>query len=97
MKLRFTPRATENLVEIADYLHERNPAAARRVRAAIYEGLQNLILFPAAGRLQKVENVRKFVTRKYAFLIYYTVDKAAEEIVVLNVKHPARERDYEDA
>jgi len=27
MKLRFTPRATENLTEIADYLLERNPTA----------------------------------------------------------------------
>jgi toxin ParE1/3/4 len=97
MKLRFTPRATENLVEIADYLHERDPAAARRVRAVIYEGLQNLILFPNAGRLQKVERIRKFVTRKYVYLIYYIVDEAADEIVILNVKHPARERDYEDA
>jgi plasmid stabilization system protein ParE len=96
MKLRFTTRATENLVEIASYLHERNPAAAYRVRAAIYESLQNLILFPAAGRLQKVARVRKFVTRKYAYLIYYSVDEAAGEIVVLNVKHPARQRDHED-
>ncbi|MGH6790183.1 MAG: type II toxin-antitoxin system RelE/ParE family toxin [Pseudolabrys sp.] len=97
MKLRFTPRATENLVEIADYLHDRDPGAAVRVRAAIYEGLQNLILFPNAGRLQKIESVRKFVTRKYIYLIYYSVDEVAEEIVILNVKHPARERDYMDA
>jgi toxin ParE1/3/4 len=45
MKLRFTPRATANLIEIADYIHAYNPAAAKRVRAAIYESLQNLILF----------------------------------------------------
>ena len=58
MKLRFTPRATANLIEIADYLHARNPAAARRVRAAIYDSLQNLILFPQVGRRQKTEGVR---------------------------------------
>ncbi len=97
MKLRFTTRAIENLIEIADYLHERNPAAARRVRAAIYDGLQILILFPYVGRPQKLESVRKYVTRKYPYLIYYTVDEATEEVVILNVKHPARERDYEDA
>jgi plasmid stabilization system protein ParE len=45
MKLRFTTRATENLVEIAVYLHEHNPAAARRVRAAIYDGLQTSFYF----------------------------------------------------
>jgi toxin ParE1/3/4 len=97
MKLRFTPRATANIVEIADYIHALNPAAAARVRAAIYESLQNLILFPHAGRRQRAEGVRKIVTRRYRYLIYYTVDEAAEEIVVLNVKHPARRREHEDA
>src|SRR5258708_36566127 len=97
MKLRFTPRANGNLIEIADYIHAHNPAASRRGRAAIYDSLQNLILFPHVGRKQKVEGVRKFVTRKYAYLVYYTVDEAAEEIVILNVKHPARRREHEDA
>jgi plasmid stabilization system protein ParE len=72
MKLRFTPRAIANLVEIGDYLHVQSPAAARRVRAAIIDSLQDLILFPHSGRKQKVEGVRKFVTRKYTYLVYYT-------------------------
>jgi toxin ParE1/3/4 len=70
MKLRFTPRAVRDLIEIADYIHAHNPAASLRVRTAIYESLQNLILFPQVGRGQKVEGVRKFVTRKYAYLVY---------------------------
>lgn len=58
-----------------------------------------LFCFPmsADGRRPKAEGVRKFVTRKYAYLVYYTVDEAAEEIVILNVKHPARRREHEDA
>jgi plasmid stabilization system protein ParE len=40
MKLRFTPRALANIEDIADYIRTRNPAAARRVRAAIYDSLQ---------------------------------------------------------
>jgi len=97
MKLRFTPRATANIIEIADYIRARNPAAAERVRAAIYASLQNLLLFPHVGRPQKAEGVRKFVTRQYGYLIYYMVDDAAEEVVILNVKHPARRREHEDA
>lgn len=97
MKLRFTPRVTANLLEIADYLNARNPAAAQRVRAAIYDSLQNLILFPHIGRKQKVEGVRKLVTRKYAYLVYYTVDETVEEIVILTVKHPAQRREHSDA
>ena len=97
MKLRFTPRAVASLNETADYINERNPAAARRVRDAIYESLQNLMLFPYIGRQQKTPGVRKFVTRRYAYLIYYTVDESRDEIVVLNVRHPARRREHEDA
>jgi toxin ParE1/3/4 len=97
MKLRFTPRAIANLIAIGDYIHAQNPAAARRVRATIIDSLQTLILFPHVGRKQKVESVRKLVTRKYAYLVYYTVDEATEEIVILDVKHPASRREHEDA
>ena len=64
MKLRFTPRATQDLIDIADYIRARNPAASLRVRAAILDSLQNLVLFPEVGRRQTVEGVRKLVTRK---------------------------------
>jgi toxin ParE1/3/4 len=97
MKLRFTPRALQNISAIADYIRSRNPAAAQRVRAAIYESLQDLLLFPHVGRLQQTQGVRKFVTPRYAYLIYYTVDDAAGEIIILSVKHSAQQRDHEDA
>ena len=97
MKLRFTPRAIANIVEAIDYIRERNPAAAKRVRAAIYDSLQRLILFPYVGRQQKTPGVRKIVTRKYAYLVYYLVDEAVGEIVILSIKHPARRREHEDA
>jgi plasmid stabilization system protein ParE len=41
MKLRFTPRATADITEIANYIRGQNPHAAGRVRTAIYESLQN--------------------------------------------------------
>lgn len=96
MKLRFTPKAVENIIAIADYIRERNPAAATRVRAAIYESLQDLALFPHAGRAQRTPGIRKFVTRKYDFLVYYTVDGAADELIILSVNHPAQRREHED-
>ncbi len=97
MNLRFTPRAVENIASIADYLLDRNPTAALRVRAAILESLQNLVLFPLAGRLQQTEGVRKFVTRRYGYLVYYVLDETAEEIVILSIRHSAQSREHEDA
>lgn len=58
--------------------------------------MRNLILFPRVARRQTTEGVRKVVARKYPYLIYYTVDEAEDEIIILNVKHPARERDHSD-
>jgi toxin ParE1/3/4 len=97
MKLRFTPRATQDLLDIADYIRERNPNASLRVRAAILDSLQDLVLFPEAGRSQTIEGVRKFVIRRYSYLIYYVLDRSVDEIVVLTIQHSAREREYEDA
>ena len=39
MKLRFTSRAIQDLTDIADYIHERDPSAALRVRVAILDSL----------------------------------------------------------
>ena len=97
MKLRFTPRATSDLLAIAEYLRARNPAGARAVRDAILASLQTLVLFPEIGRRQTVEGVRKLVTRKYRYLVYYTVDLTNDEIAILSIQHPARRREYQDA
>ncbi len=96
MRLRFTLRASRDIVEIANYIHAESPLAARHVRAAILGSLQTLVDFPRLGRPQSVEGVRKLVTRKYAYLIYYAIDESADEIVVLTVQHPARHRPMQD-
>jgi len=97
MKLRFTRRATQDLTDIADYLRQRNPQGARRVRTAILESLQALVLFPLIGRRQTTEGVRKLVIRRYPYVAYYVADESSEEIVVLTVQHAARRREHSDA
>lgn len=96
MKLRFTPRAARDLTEIADYLRARNPSAALAVRSAILRSLRNLTLFPEIGRPQSVEGVRKLVTPRYRYLVYYIVAKEADEVVILAIQHPVRRCVYRD-
>lgn len=67
------------------------------MRAAILESLQLLVRFPQLGRPQKVEGVRKLVTRRYPYLVYYKLDEDAGEIVILAIQHPAQEREHSDA
>lgn len=92
MKLRFTPRAIDDIGAIASYIRAENPAAALRVRSAILDSLQVIAEFPAIGRRQNREGVRKHVTRKFGYLAYYVIDEGSDEVVVLSIQHPARQQ-----
>ena len=48
------------------------------------------------GRPQNVEGVRKLVTLRYRYLVYYMIDDGADEIVILTIQHPARRGGYQD-
>lgn len=96
MRLRFTPRAARDLIEIADYIRADNPGAATRVRGAILATLDILARFPRVGRQQSAEGVRKVVTRRYGYVIYYMTDDVAGDIVILTIQHPARSPGQDD-
>jgi toxin ParE1/3/4 len=97
MKLHFTRQAKDDLENIADHIHQQNPEAALRVRDSIIDSLRTLAVFPRIGRRQKVADIRKILTRRYRYVVYYTVDDSAEEIVILTIQHPARKRQHSDA
>jgi len=96
MIVRYTRRANSDLRNISNYLLRKSPAGARNVRAAILDAVRILAAYPFAGRRQTTQRVRKLVVRKYPYLIYYTVDEEADEIVILSIQHPAREREHDD-
>jgi len=59
--------------------------------------LRSACVRQSIGRLQQTKGVRKLVTRKYRYLIYYTVDEVADEIIILSVKHPAQRQEHEES
>lgn len=97
MRVRFSPRAVRDLDAISAYIRARNPAAAIRVRAAILAMIETLALFPYAGRRQTTEGMRKLVVPKYPYIVYFTVDDAAETIGIVTIRHGARRREHRDA
>ncbi|HUO89245.1 MAG TPA: type II toxin-antitoxin system RelE/ParE family toxin [Rhizomicrobium sp.] len=92
MKLRFTPRAASDLVDIAEFIRRESPRGALRVRASILQSLERLVAFPRMGRRQRTAGVRKFVARRYGYVIYYSIDVVADELIVLSIRHPAQGR-----
>ena len=83
MKLLFSRRAARDIEEIAAYIRRENPDAAQRVRATILGSINILAEFPRLGRLQAATGVRKYVTRKYPYLVYYRIDEEREESVAM--------------
>ncbi|PZR81468.1 MAG: hypothetical protein DLM68_17780 [Hyphomicrobiales bacterium] len=53
------------------------------MRADILDSMQTMVLFPGIGREQKLHEIRRLVTLKYGYLVYYTVDEIAEENIIL--------------
>lgn len=96
MKLRFTQRAIRDLADISAYLNSRNPTVAKRVRADILDTAKTLILFPEIGRAQNVPGIRKLVTRKYSYLVFYIAEPEAKEVIIVTIQHPARAREHDD-
>ena len=95
MKLRFTPRARDDLVEIADFLRERNPRAALQVRAAILNSLQMIARYPSAGRLQTTARIRKLGGASIPISRLLHAARPGDNRF-LSVKHAARRREYDD-
>lgn len=48
--------------------------------------------FPLIGHLTDETEVRVLPVVRYPFMIFYTIDATAGEVVILHVRHTARER-----
>ena len=96
LTIRYLPPAERDIRELADYLLARNPDAAARVRSAILRMLEIAAHFPELGRRQLTRRVRKLVVARYGYLIYFVVDPAANELIVLRIRHGRQQRSYKD-
>lgn len=105
MKARYAPRAVTDLGEIADFIRQFNPAViAERcfastpanVRAEIQRMVETLERFPYSGPRTRLEEVRRIVVRRYPYIIYYIVDAARREVVILTIRHGVRVQPFED-
>ncbi len=92
MKVRYAETALRELDEIFAYISERNPPAAAAVLARI-EGLAELLgQLPLVGHPTNREGVLVMPLVRYPYLIFYTVDDHAKEVLIVHVRHGARLR-----
>jgi plasmid stabilization system protein ParE len=92
MKVRWSETALAQLDDIFFYVYERNRSAALSVAKRIEDLAAMLGEFPLIGHLTDEAEVRVLPVVRYPFMIFYAIDAAAGEVVILHVRHTARER-----
>jgi plasmid stabilization system protein ParE len=95
MRVRYTDTALAEIQEIFSYIEAGSPRAAAAVVAGIAHTIEVIGDLPEIGTLKYRQIVRMQPVRRYPqYLVFYAIE--ADEVVILNVRHGARRRPWED-
>lgn len=90
MRVRYTPRAREDLAGILAYIDARSPSGARNLKLALKKTIDLIGEHPAAGQRAGEENVRVLPVGRYPYLVYWGT--ARSEVWIVHIRHAARQR-----
>ena len=82
--IRWTEEASTDLVEIIDYIEQRNPSAAQSLLAAIVQSAENLPLMPYLFRPGRVAGTRELVVHPNYIVVYQV---GIDTIDILRILH----------
>ncbi len=82
--VQWSDEATTDLVEIIDYIEQRNATAAHRLYAAIVQSAENLPLMPYLFRPGRTPGTREHVVHPNYILVYQV---GTETIDILRILH----------
>jgi toxin ParE1/3/4 len=71
MRVRYTPRARDDLAEILKYLDDRSPQGSRNVKHTIRKTVELIGQFPLGGRDAEEMGTRVLPVGRYPYLIYW--------------------------
>jgi toxin ParE1/3/4 len=90
-RIRYLPKAVQQLDAIFTHIAARNPSAAIRVGAAIRRGIERLADFPRSARQSEVPGIRELAIVRYPYIVFYAVDEQRQEVHVLRVRHTSQD------
>lgn len=88
-RIKWLDLAVDDLEEIAVYISQDNPAAARRIVKRLWTAVQSLADQPEIGRPGRIHGTRELIVSDTPFVVPYRV--IGSEIEILRVLHGARE------
>ena len=89
MRLRYTLPALADLESILDYVVDRSPQGASRIKARIRAVTDLLLRYPQAGAVTDDPTIRRVTARPYPYLVFYETTDG--EIIIHAVRHGARD------
>jgi len=78
-------------------VEKRNPAAAKRIGAALQAAVRLLEAWPNSGRPGSLKGTREWVVRGLPYIIVYEVLEDQGELRILGVFHQAQKRPTDQA
>lgn len=88
MRLRFTPRALNDLTSTLDYISGHSPAGAKRVHQRIRLVVELLTQSPNIGTPTEDPTVRRMTTLPYPYLVFYEIGN--DEVIIHTIRHSSR-------
>ena len=82
--VRWSEEATTDLVEIIDYIDQRNAAAAQNLYAAIVRSAENLPLMPYLFRPGRMAGTREHVVHPNYIVVYQVGDVVIDILRILH-------------
>ena len=89
MRIVWTPRAQQNLRDVARYLTQFNPIASLATVRLVRAAPQQLLQHPASGRLGRVEGTRELIIVGSSYILPYRV--TSERVEILAVLHSSQQ------
>jgi plasmid stabilization system protein ParE len=89
MNIRWTTEAVANLENLCLHIAEDSPPAAFKTANEIYEGIEELVVFPNRGRKGREEGTRELVLAPLPYIAIYRVKDSTVEI--LHIYHGAQD------
>lgn len=89
MKIEIARAADRELEAAFDYLRDRNPSAARRVRSAIRRAILSLRQLPHRGRHGSLAGMSELVVSGTPYVVVYEV--RVDVIFVARIRHTSQD------
>ena len=90
MKIIFSPRATDRLRQIRNYISEDSPINAIKTISRIRQVIELLSGFPELGKLWRKTDTRAIVVAGLPYRIHYMINQKEDCIEIITIAHTSQ-------